>query len=166
MRLKALALAVVAAVSVGCWNPFGPSEYEGSFTYTVDGQPVTATGNGRLALRSSGSLSFTGADCTGGAYFSMFVRPEPTVGTYTVAQGVNASYTPDARSSGGNSPYWETAPITGAQGSGSLTITSISSDRVAGSFTFVLAPRFNSTATGTRRVEGSFDLEIADKPVC
>jgi hypothetical protein len=166
MSLRALALALVAAVCVACANPFGPSDYEGFFTYTVDGQPITATGKGRLAFRSSGSLSFTGADCTGGAHFSMFVRPEPTVGTYTVAQGVTASYTPDARTSGGNAPYWDTTAITGAAGSGSLTITSISSDRVAGSFAFVLVPRVNSGATGTRRVEGSFELEIADKTVC
>lgn len=165
MRFRALGLAVVVALCVGCWNPFGPSEYEGSFTYTVDGQPVAATGNGRLALRSSGSLSMTGADCTGGAHMSISVRFEPAVGTYTVAQGVMVGYTPDARTSG-NSPYWETHPLTGPAGSGSVTITSISSNRVAGSFSFVLVPRFNSGATGTRRVEGSFDLEIADKPVC
>lgn len=166
MRFKAMGLAVAAAVlCVGCWNPFGPSEYEGSFTYTVDGQPVVATGNGRLALRSSGSLSMTGADCTGGAYMSISVRPEPAVGTYTVAQGVEASYTPDARTSG-NNPSWETRPITGPAGSGSVTITSVSSKRVAGSFSLVLVPRFNSGATGTRQVAGSFDLEIADKTVC
>ena len=166
MRLKAFALAVAAVVCAACWNPFGPSEYEGSFTYTVDGQPVAATGNGRLALRSSGSLSLTGADCTGGAHMGISIRPEPGVGTYTVAQGVVASYTPDARTSGGNAPYWDTTPLTGQAGSGSLTIASISSDRVMGSFSFVLVPRFNSSATGIRRVEGTFDLEIADKPVC
>jgi hypothetical protein len=165
MRFKALGLAIVTVVCAACWNPFGPSDYEGSFTYAVNGQAVTATGNGRLALRSSGTLSLTGADCTGGAHMSIFIRPEPGVGTYTVAQGVGASYTPDARTSG-NFPYWETTPITGAAGSGSLTITSLSSNRVAGNFSFVLVPRFNSGATGTRQVEGSFDLEIADKPVC
>lgn len=51
--------------------------------------------------------------------------------------------------------------------SGSITVSSASSTRVSGSFSFTLIPQVGATTPPpTKLLEGTFDLEINDRVVC
>ena len=171
MRLGILLVAVIAAACGG--SPTSPTGQSESFTWTVNGQSFTATSNGRGALRAGSVLSVTGNDCGSGAHLSINV-PNLSVGTYGVGPGaVTVSWTPDARTSSAANEAWYApgtprvvgnAFVTG--GSGSVTILSISSDWVSGSFSAEVVANPSNRDTGPKTVQGSFELSFRDRTIC
>jgi hypothetical protein len=161
MRNLALGLLLVCVACGG--SPTSPSGQSEAFTWTVNGQSFTASSNGRGALRSSGFISLTGANCNSGANINILV-PAATVGTtYNITQqGVSASWTPDAKSN--SNERWEAssgpAGFTVGVGSGTVTITSVSSDWVAGNFNVVAAAQFSNQDKTPKTIQGTFELSF------
>jgi hypothetical protein len=160
-RSVAASLAALLLVPLACGSPTSPSEGGADFNWTVDGAAFRASSNGTAALRASGNISLTGVDCGRGAGMSLMVVGEPAVGALTKDR-FNANWTPDARTGAAASTAWE---VSGSRGGGTLTITAISSSRIAGTFALDMAP-FGGAASGNRAVSGAFDLPFADRRVC
>jgi hypothetical protein len=157
---RACGLIAIFFVGSAC-NPFGPANYPGFFRFSVDnGAEQAATSNGRLALDSGGALSLTGTNCDSGQFMSIGIPAPLGTGPRTVSN-VFASYQADASASNGSPSY--TASSSSPGSGGSVTIDSLTKDRVKGSFDLTLVP-FN--APGSKRIVGTFELEIADKTIC
>ena len=157
MRFTPVVVALAVVASAAC-NPFAPSEYYGHFRWTVDGQPFEASPNGRVALPVSNSLSLAGATCAEGGSLNIYFPGPLAPGTYDVASGIMATWTPDARTGTAATTNFEARP---GLGGGTLTLTTVTSGKAAGRFTFGMIG-----GSGTRAVAGEFDLELADRTVC
>ncbi len=162
MKSKVLWLAVMVAATTACWNPFSPAD-DDQFAWTVDGQSFEATDDGSGALRGGGNVFLTGIDCDGGSGVSMTVIGDVAVGTVPVGSGLFATYTPDGRTGEAAGANYEAGP---GRGSGSLTITSASSDRVSGTFSLQLVAGPGNPGGGVKAVQGDFDLEFDDDTIC
>ena len=150
--MRSAVLAVGAAVWLGCGGDdnTGPNNgpANGSMNATVDGSGWSAL---NVAATRSGGFVGVGAGASDLSTIA-FAFPDHT-GTFQVASqdGTNASFI-----SGGKS--WNAAFGTG--GSGTITVTTLSATRVAGTFSFV-AVALAGGATGTKTVtNGSFDIEF------
>jgi hypothetical protein len=171
MRLGMLLVTVIATACGG--SPASPTGQAESFTWTVNGQSFTAASNGRGALRAGVGLSVTGAVCGSGAILSITV-PNPSAGTYSVGPGaVTVSWTPDARTGSAANESWS-APgtprvvgnvlVTG--GSGSVTISNVSSDWVSGSFSAEVVASPSNRDTGSKTLQGNFELSFRERTIC
>lgn len=164
-----IGILIVAMVAAGCsgGTPTSPTGQAESVTWTVDGQSFTATSNGRGALRSGAFLSLTGAQCGSGAIIGLGV-PSQSPGTYAVAPGgLSITWTPDARTGAAASEAWEAPSIRpGVVTSGSVTITSITSDWVSGSFTATLAARQGNRDPSSKTIQGQFELSFKERTTC
>lgn len=152
MRMRIGVLAVGAAMALGCGGDgnTGPNNgaNNGSMSATVDGSGWSASNV--AATRTAGFVG-VGAGASDASTIS-FAFPDHT-GTFTVGgqDGTNASYI-----SGGKS--W--SAVFGSGGSGTITVTTLSATRVAGTFSFV-APASAGGATGSKTItNGSFDIEF------
>ena len=165
MRIRFLLLVVISLLTVGC-GLFdflnGPSDQD-AFSWTVDGQSIDASDNGKSAQRAAGGVTVTGAKCDSGAKLALSLFTNLAAGSYPVGSEFTATWTPDARTGASANTWWE---ANATRGSGSLTITSNTSDRIVGSFSFVLGPGAGSTATGPRSVQGEFDLAFNTGAIC
>ncbi|MCC7009912.1 MAG: hypothetical protein IT184_13980 [Acidobacteria bacterium] len=163
-----LAAFFAAACSRTPTSPTGASE---NFTWTVDGQSFTATSNGRYASHSGASVSMTGAACNAGAHVSLRF-PNTGPGTYTLGTSTPvATWTPDART--GSADAWNAPGIPRvvdgkivSGGSGSVTVTSLSSDWVSGTFRFEVVPNPANKDMANKIIEGSFELSFKERTVC
>ena len=153
-------LAVIAAAVVlllhasGCVTSPSPTSTSGrwcgsggsygTMSATIDGTVWTAS---RMAVPFSamGSLEVNGSDC---AYFLGFVvNGVNGPGTYPVFA---VNYLPDPFTAG---PTWSVTSVGG--GSGTVTVTALTSTTVSGSFAFSLVP--DQGASGTKVItNGSF----------
>jgi hypothetical protein len=131
-------------------NPGGSGgPINGSFTAVVDGTAFNAS----IIIPAMSS----GASAIGASSSSLtiaFAWLDQGVGTYTIGQsiGMNANLTLVAT----GSPQWIAAAT---MGSGTLNITTRTTNRVAGTFNFSMVPSPGGTATGTRNVtNGAFDV--------
>jgi hypothetical protein len=130
------------------------------------------------ALRAGSALTLTGIDCGRGAGINMFVRAANfgAGGTYPMGDGdgsVHIDWTPDARTSTAANEMWS-APgmarvvnnVLVRGGSGSLTISSISAEWVSGSFSFEVVPSPSNRDTGTKMLQGNFELSFRQRTLC
>ena len=171
------AMVIVATVACG-GSPTSPGGERERVTWTVNGESFTASSNGMGALRAGSALSLTAGDCGSGAVLSMLVRAANfTSGqTYQVGDGdgmVTANWTPDARTGAAAGEAWSAPGLSRVgnnvivrPGSGLLTITSISADWVAGTFTFENLANPSNRDVGTKTVQGSFELSFRERTIC
>ena len=167
-------LLLVAAITAACSSsPTSPSGQTDNFTWTVNGQPFSASSNGMAALSVNGRLSLAGVNCSAGAGLGINV-PSTAAGTYNVGTGgVSITWTPDGRSGSAANEAWSAPAIPRvvgntivAGGSGSLTITSSSADAVSGNFSAEVIADPSNRDTAAKTVSGSFSLRIRDRSVC
>lgn len=152
--LTVLALAACGGDGDG---PGGPSG-SGTLTARVDGSTWTAT-SGILALRVNNFVSFTGSV---GANTSITIAfPDEGPGTYSIPAAVGLNFNYGVFSNG---HLWQALAMgtqLGGVGSGSVTVTTLNSERVAGTFEFTAPAAQSSGATGTRVVtNGAFNIRF------
>ena len=171
MRLRILLIALITSGCAG--SPASPTSQAENFTWTVNGQAFTATSNGRAALRAGAALSVTGFNCGSGAGLGINV-PNVALGTYGVGPGAAAiTWTPDGRTGNAANESWNAPGIPRvvgnaivSGGSGSVTISLISSSWVSGSFSAEVVANPSNRDTGPKTVQGSFELPLLDRRVC
>lgn len=171
VRHLALALAQVLLLT-GCGGGGGASGITGpgggggggggsSFMRAkVDGANWTAdaltAGQGALHTQP-GFYYVEGIKAAGGAtsFLTMSLYNVDTLGTYPM--GVSGTTFGGSGTVGGSTSGWYT-PLSGA--AGTVTLTTLTDTRIAGTFAFVTTPAFGS-ASGTRTItEGSFDYPV------
>lgn len=159
MRRWVCTLMLVGWAGLGCGGSDGPAGpgggdlVNGFFRATVSGSSFNALAANVLqaSTGTGGTILSIGAGGANNSAMGMAWIDEG-LGTYTINQslGANATYT----QAGGQG--WLASA--GSAGSGSITITLRTANRVAGTFNFVLVP-VGGTATGTLAItNGSFDL--------
>jgi hypothetical protein len=151
VRLLA-AMALVAACSDN--DPSGPGGSNNYISATVNGA-AWAGSSVKYATYSSQVLSIGGTNGSG-QLVSIALANLTAVGTYSLSPGnPNAGIANVIE--GGGTAIWA-SNIGG--GSGTITVTTFSLTRMAGSFSFSAVPA-NAGATGTMVVaNGSFDLPL------
>lgn len=122
-----------------------------TFSATVDG--VTWTAVAVQAINNAGVLG-VGASDAGGDFSIGLGWVDTGASSYTFAQGVIAN----ATVIGTDGTSWQAM---GDDGSGTITITSLSSEAVAGTFSFT-APRLSGTGDPMTRVvtNGTFNVDF------
>lgn len=149
-----LLLATAACGSDGPAGPGGPGGPDnGTFSARIDNSnwsasaimpAITATAGGASAI-GAGSQTFT---------MAFAWQDQQGTGTWTIggsgsSVGFNASLTSGTQ-------QWVASVI---GGSGTLTITTRTANRVAGTFSFTMVPVPGTSTTGTRNVtNGQFDV--------
>lgn len=151
MRVLRMAAAAALALTLACGSgsTTGPSQTltNGTFTARVDGASFNAS---FAVVAVAGSIISIGASNAAGQSLG-FAWVDAGAATYPISQTAptNGSYSFGASGWG--------AGVAG--GSGSITITSRTANRVVGTFSFVMVATPNTSATGTKNVtQGSFDL--------
>src|SRR5688572_13909048 len=178
--LRVLRLTLVVLMAFACGgNPSGPSGTGGGGpvpgTATIDGQTIqfttarNASGAGRRPTNPSwprGLLDIRlAASCSGPALSASIYDANPSPGRYEVSvvpfEGVSLAMWVNS------GDQWFAGP-THRGSSGSITVTSISSTRVSGTFSFIMVPRVSLPPGGvigglpppaTKLLEGTFDLD-------
>ena len=137
-------------------------------TTSPDGTVVVSTGP------CGAKLFLDGADCNRKASLNIQILSANVMsGTYSVGdKGANVTWTPDARTSDTARERW-IAPgfaIVGAAvvslGSGSVTISNISSEWVSGRFSFEVVPDSSNQDTSAKTLQGSFELSFRERTIC
>jgi hypothetical protein len=157
MPSSRLALAVCALLLSACTNDTtGPAATGGgaAFAAKIDGTPWTSlTSSTAVTASASGTFTIIGANSAGvGLSLSLFNVAGP--GTYEL--GIGPTLTGGLATSSGGAASWST-PLTGA--AGTLTVSTVSVTRIAGTFSFVATPVYGSTTNRTI-TEGTFDLPV------
>lgn len=177
----AICLFGLFIMAVGCGHaPTAPDGSPAFFRWTIDGQEYSASENGLGALRSGGGtcspnpclpkLWLTGANCQIHANLDIQIAaPSLSVGTWLVpasfgsGEGVYATYTPNASSGTAAETAWRS--YGGIGGSGSVTLTTVTEDWVSGSFDLLLVAG-GGNASGTKSIQGAFNLRVKDSRIC
>jgi hypothetical protein len=173
MRMRWMALVAMVSVLAACsGNPEGPSDggsgggggatttctqvaagrtrAQGTMAGTINNVGWTADCLA-VDLTNPNILAIAGADLATGNNFQTFgfagVRALGTQ-TITAISPVNALLLQ-------GSSGWNASLV---QGSGTLVIASLTNNSAAGTFTFTLLPVAGTPATGTKTVNGSFNL--------
>jgi len=150
-------------------GPTGGTGANGTFTATIDGAPwVSSTnqtaGGSSAANAVPGLVTLTGTKIVSSTNYttiSLLLGYLSGPGTYPL--GVNQATTAGgagivSTASGSSFSTWSTN-LTGS--AGTVTITSLTSTRIGGTFQFTAPPQSFTTTTGTRVVtNGVFDLPL------
>ena len=160
-RTLALATALAFAVAAcGDDGPTGPGGGSKSMSATIDGADVTFPSTGVTAVYTNNVLQIGGTTVTNPVrQVNISLNGITATGTYNL----NPAALPNNLAtvtivSGGSASVWTTAlsPATG-----SITLTTLSGDRVAGTFQFTGQAGPGTPATGQKSVtSGSFDIEL------
>ena len=171
MRISALAILAVVTACGGSGSPTGPGGPGGvgTFTATIDGSNWVSTmnqvvGGGSGPNQVPGLITITGTQVVSAANYTnltLFLGYIGGTGTYplgvnhgTTAGGGGLVTAPQGSSVGS----WSTN-LTGA--AGTVTVTSLTTSRIAGTFQFTAPPQSYSQTTGTRVVtNGKFDMPL------
>lgn len=161
----ALVLAAVGACGGGGTNGGGgPPPGSGTMTATIDGQAFASDSQAATATATStipGSYFLTGTKVTSTTnYLSLTIALYniAATGTYplgvtsTIFGGIGGVY----QQSTATVASWST-PLSGA--SGMVTVSTLTTSRIAGTFAFTAAPTVGSTSTRIV-TNGSFDLPV------
>jgi len=158
---KMLSCLVMVCAVTGCkGGTTTPTDPNSKATITIDGQPFQPAAKGMSAIDAgaSGGASITLTNCgtnTTNAAVSFSLRSPMAVGTVPSANIFGALY---FNSSG----QWNWVP---GQGRGTLVLTSVS-PRVVGTFDFDLQALAGTGATGTKYINGSFDVSFGNGSAC
>lgn len=128
------------------------------FTWSVDGQNFQASSNGMSATLDNGAVFLIATDCSKAAGISLTL-PADSTGTFP-AQQLALVYTPDGRNRG--SEIW----VPDSNNGGSATVSSASSSRISGNFSFTLVPGVGSSGSGRKSLQGTFNLAFGDRQIC
>ena len=148
-------VCVVTGCKGGTTTPTDPSA---KATFTVDGQAFQPAAKGMTALDTGSGISVTLSNCgtaATNAAINFSLRSPLAVGTVPSANIFGALY---FNSTG----QWNWVP---GQGRGTLVLTSVS-PRVVGTFDFDLQPLAGTGATGTKYMNGSFDVTFGIGSAC
>ncbi|MEI2720608.1 MAG: DUF6252 family protein [Gemmatimonadales bacterium] len=162
MRRLALACSLALLAACGGGSPTGPNGGGGNgtdrVTASIDGQAFTATMiQANPVSTVPGSLAFQATQVTGGSARTLLVYLAFIPGPGTYPLGMNIGTSPGGTASVTSGANSFSTPLSGA--AGSITITSITATRVAGTFTFTAAATLGSaTSTVTN---GVFDVPLS-----
>jgi hypothetical protein len=159
MRRHLAALLMLTLAGTACGGSDGPAgpgglggPNNGTFTARIDNTSWAATIILPAYTDIAGGASGIGAGSpTFTVSWAHIDNQQP--GTYTIGQsiGFNASVTQ-------GSAMWA---ANAQQGSGTLSITTRTPNRVAGTFSFTMPPAPGSSATGTKQItNGQFDVTL------
>ena len=161
--LTLLVVALGAACGKG-GTPTSPTGQTETLTWSVDGLSFAASANGRAAFRFHESLALFGSDCGRSAILDIGIPDNASVGTYRIGDaGLSVRWTPDNRTAGGESWLAPTRPGSSlSRGAGSLTISSISPEWIAGTFAFEVFPfPFGANREApSKNLQGRFELSF------
>jgi len=165
----ALGVTAAAVLWVACGgsggsggNNNGGGGGNGAMTASVDGQGFSATtATAAAASSSAGSVyTITGTQVSGSTARSIALSLYNIAGPGTYPLGVNSTNFGGIGSIVDGSSSW-TTPLSGV--AGTVIVTSLTSSRIAGTFTFTAASAV--TPSSTRAVtSGAFDLAITGTP--
>lgn len=142
-----VALASACGKSSSSTGPGNTTLTNGSFTAKVDGANFNAIS---AVVSVSGTIASVGATNAAGQTIG-FAWMGPGPGTYTISQIAPHNGIYVAGQAG-----W-VASVVG--GSGTITITTQTANRVAGTFSFTMIPSQGTTASGNKNItQGTFDL--------
>lgn len=152
VRPAALALALL--VATGCGSDSGTNSGDAS---TMSATVAGTAWNGTLAVQGTYAGNVLAISGTNGTYQLQLTIPGvTTTGTYNFGPG-NAGIAQLVQVTTGT-PAW-TSSLVG--GTGSITVTTLSATRAAGTFSFTGAASPGTAATGTRVVtNGAFDVKF------
>jgi len=147
-RLTQAASSAALLLAVGCSSSTGPgSNGSAPMSASVDGAAWSASSTS--ATFNNGILAMAGVNPQSGTIALGVIASAPGTSAIGLALPGNASFT-----NGGTS--WEAA-ISG--GSGSITITSLTTTEAKGTFQITAAPVTGTGATGSKVVtQGTFDV--------
>ncbi len=151
MRTRSALAVPVAILLAACGSdgPTGPAPLaNGTYSARIDGGEFNAM-SAAVIGGAGGLYSLGGGNAAGQTIGFAWLDVGP--GTYVIGGAATtiASHTHSGQT-------WSAST---AQGSGSIVVTTSTSTRVAGTFSFVLPPDAASGATGTRTItQGVFDL--------
>ena len=150
-RILVAALLGLAVASCGGSSTSSPSPNSspplsnGSFSALINGASFNATA--ARVVTANGLVSIGGGNASGQTIG--FAWLDAGTRTYPIGGATIATHT----------FMGNTWSASSAQGSGSITVTTTTANRVAGTFSFVLQADGPSGATGTRNItQGRFDL--------
>jgi hypothetical protein len=152
--ITALLYALLTACG-GDGGPLEPVATDNSITATVDGSPWNGSSTA-LAMRSSGFISVTGTVASN--TYIAFAFPDGGPGTYSIPNAVGMNFNYGEYSTG---RLWQALGMgtLGGVGAGSVTVTTLTAERVAGTFQFTAPAAASSGATGTRTItNGAFNV--------
>jgi len=162
----ALVLAAVGACGGGGTNGGGgPPPGSGTMTATIDGQAFASDSQAATATAAStlpGSYFLTGTKVTSTTnYLTLTIALYNIAATGTYPLGVTSTIFGGHGgvfqvSGAGTVASWDT-PLSGA--SGMVTVSTLTANRIAGTFAFTAAPTVGSTSTRIV-TDGSFDLPV------
>lgn len=152
LRGFAFGLLILAAACSGD-SPAGPGDPgtpNGAMSAKIDGAQWTAN-VGIYATRASGAIGLAG----GNGEYLISMGVVGAVGTYVVGDGSGANL---SLLTNDNQQVW--MAMTG-KGSGTITVTTLTDERVVGTFSFTAPAVASTSASGTRVItEGSFNIEF------
>ncbi len=153
--LPATLLFLVAACGGGSETTSPTPVVTQQFTATIDGAPwesLTPT----AAATSTGTFTLAGLASATGTAISVTLAGISAAGTYPL--GVGPSVAGGSATVTNGSSSWGT-PLSGA--AGTVTITTITTSRITGSFTFAAPPLPGQSQTNTRNVtNGQFSIPV------
>lgn len=153
-RLASVVLALLVSACGGD-DPVGPGSLDGSMTALVDGVQWAASFEPVGQRNANDIIGMAGVAANGSTI--SFAFPATGPGTYTLPLlGMNCNY-------GASGQVWQALGMgdLGSVGSCSVTVNSLSSQRITGTFAFTAPAAAGSGATGQRVVTaGTFDVRL------
>lgn len=149
LKTSTFVASLLVLSACGSDSPLGPGLGEGSLSMNVDGSQWSSISV--HATASGGVVALGAANSSGEGVGFAFQGSAP--GTFLIAAGnpANATYT-----TGSNS--WAASGSLG--GSGTITISTLNSERVAGTFSFEVTAVGAQTPATISLTNGVFDIEF------
>jgi hypothetical protein len=160
MLLRGVAVLLVAVVAA-CGDS-GPTEPAGSGKGSITARVDGSAWNGSAAAIASRSNDFIAVGGTAGGQTNItFAFPSGGTGTYTIPNAVGMNFVYSEFSTGRVWQALAMGPTAGGIGTGTVTVTALTADRVAGTFAFTAPAAASSSATGIRTItNGAFDIRF------
>jgi hypothetical protein len=161
-KTRFITAAVTALALAACSDDgTGPNDDGNSMDATIAGEPgYNPPSASIVGTYNNNVLAIEGASTTGDKTVTIKLNlPGLTsTGTVTLNQNVGGQFAQVLVLEDGQISTWSTAD---APGTGTVNITTLTSSRAAGTFSFTGQAITNNPATGTKAVtNGSFDIEF------